>query len=457
MSTSYPQLNSLTKITLSSNITLSWNTDFQSTNPLVSDIIEVTPTGAGYSITLPDATNISVGLSFQINNLSAYEFTLLMSGGNTLSTLAAQSFTEFYLSSNLTAAGEWRQVLPSGTTGITSVSANADASDGNLTILGSPITTVGTLSFGLGNDLLALSSFINLSGISVRTAANSWTLRSISGSANQIDVSNGSGVAGNPVISLSNVISGISSITCGNINVALNAITATNINGGLALNSLGTGDVVLNPGNIAVVASGLARVRSLADIIVENGKTLFLQDSATTSKIGLNALNLTAGDYTLTLPPIAPVAGQVLYAFTSTQLAWGAAGMLQLTGTLSAAQILALNTTPVLVIPAAGAGRNIVVHNFCIVYTFNTVAFTGGGDLYLQYGNGVAGTTLCTNDMDPAVITSTTNAISYSAGDRDPALTVGFTNTPIYIWNDTAVFAGGGDGTAQVSVWYSIL
>jgi len=79
---------------------------------------------------------------------------------------------------------------------VTSVDATAPAS--GFTITGVPITTSGTIVFALADDLDALESLTG-TGISVRTAADTWMTRSITAGAG-ITVNNGNGVSGNPQI-----------------------------------------------------------------------------------------------------------------------------------------------------------------------------------------------------------------------------------------------------------------
>lgn len=62
----------------------------------------------------------------------------------------------------------------------------------------------GNPSFTLANDLAALEG-LNASGLAVRTANDTWALRTITGTSGLIDVVGGNGVAGNPEIALAEV------------------------------------------------------------------------------------------------------------------------------------------------------------------------------------------------------------------------------------------------------------
>lgn len=60
----------------------------------------------------------------------------------------------------------------------------------------------------LGDDDLTALSALAGTGILARTAANTYALRTITGTAGEVDVSNGNGVAGNPTVTLPTVING---------------------------------------------------------------------------------------------------------------------------------------------------------------------------------------------------------------------------------------------------------
>ncbi len=329
--------DSYSAIALNSDITLSWPTEFQSGNSTVTQIMDVTPSQSGWVITLPNAMNISNGVNFSINNLNSDTIILNRYDGTTLSTLSALSFTSFYLASNLSTGGTWRQILPSGSTGITSVGASTSITNGNITVSGSPITTTGTFSFALGADLASLTSFSNLIGIATRKAANTWGLTSMVGTLNQVQVTDGDGVDGDPTFSLFPNITGLTSAAIGNLSIIGNSIRSTNSDGGVALLGDGTGDIVLNPSNTVFTESGLGLTRVMSDLRIDNGGALIIQDSSTVNSIAISALNVTGGDYDLILPGSPPEAGQVLSALTDTQLTW--ANIPTVTGTSIASTI----------------------------------------------------------------------------------------------------------------------
>lgn len=94
-----------------------------------------------------------------------------------------------------TAANTWSlDTTNYGTGSVTSIAANAPVA--GLTITGSPITTSGTLTFALANDLAAVEGLAG-TGFAVRTAADTWANRSVTSANNKITVTNGDGVAGN--------------------------------------------------------------------------------------------------------------------------------------------------------------------------------------------------------------------------------------------------------------------
>jgi hypothetical protein len=238
------------EIALTGSITLSWPTQFQDTNNVVARIMDVTPSGGGFSITLPDATQTSVGTDFLINNISgANGFTVLNNGGGLLATFATQALFYFYLIDNTTTNGTWR-VIPFGL-GVGSVVTQVAAASltAGLTITGSPITSSGTLNFSLSNQLVALNNFAG-TGIMVQTGVATQSPVTITGGSN-IVVTNGSGVLGNPIIALSTTPA-VTSLTVGNFIIGGSTIITNGGNLPIALTPNGTGNVLMPAGSVGI-------------------------------------------------------------------------------------------------------------------------------------------------------------------------------------------------------------
>lgn len=78
---------------------------------------------------------------------------------------------------------------------------------------------------------------------------------------------------------------------------------------------------------------------------------------------------------------------------------------------ISSAQILAMNVTPVTLIPAPGAGKAIVLNKMLSVLNYNTIAYAsvgGGDDITIRYTDGagaIVGTIETTGFLDQAAVT----------------------------------------------------
>lgn len=104
----------------------------------------------------------------------------------------------------------WIELVASTGGTVTSVSATAPVS--GLTVSGDPITTSGTFTFDLANDLAGLEILTGV-GSSFRIAVDTWALREYEGVLDRITVTNGDGVLGNPTFDIADTYVGQSSIT----------------------------------------------------------------------------------------------------------------------------------------------------------------------------------------------------------------------------------------------------
>lgn len=70
-----------------------------------------------------------------------------------------------------------------------------------ISIAGGKIQSSGTVTLSLSNDLLAVEN-LTTTGLATRTATDTWTTRTITGTSGNIAVTNGDGVLGNPTLNL---------------------------------------------------------------------------------------------------------------------------------------------------------------------------------------------------------------------------------------------------------------
>lgn len=134
-------------IALSADQTLQWATDAPNTGTAFARVLDVTPAGAGFAITLPVGENGGVGYDTLIRNLGADDFDVKNSAGTVLATVSGSQSIYFYLSDNSTVAGTWESVLFGA--GSSSLSAGAVASASVVALAGTlnaayPITTINS-------------------------------------------------------------------------------------------------------------------------------------------------------------------------------------------------------------------------------------------------------------------------------------------------------------------------
>jgi hypothetical protein len=120
---------------------------------------------------------------------------------------------------------------------------------------------------------------------------------------------------------------------------------------------------------------------------------------------------------------------------------------------LTAAQIIAMGTTPVQLIAAPASGKCVIVDNITFKMTTTATAFTGGGAVEFRYTN--ASGTKVTADVAAAVVTAGAG-VSFTNVRGIEASTTGTVDAAIVIRNATAAFAAG-TGSAVVSIDYHVV
>lgn len=180
-STIYPSNLTYLNLSLSANTQLYWPIEAAAGQNVVSDLIDVTPSGS-FAILMPDATKGSTGINTFINNLSgSTAFTVQDSTGATILSVAAGTVWILYLVDNSTAAGTWRSYQFGAQIGSVNVAAIAGS---GLTAIGSslnqsmPIIAINTNYTSTSADLASVLLWSGAAGTitlpAAGTAGSNW-------------------------------------------------------------------------------------------------------------------------------------------------------------------------------------------------------------------------------------------------------------------------------------------
>jgi hypothetical protein len=120
---------------------------------------------------------------------------------------------------------------------------------------------------------------------------------------------------------------------------------------------------------------------------------------------------------------------------------------------LTAANIIAMRTTPVSLIPAPGAGKIVIVDSILAKVVRTATAFTGGGAVEFRYTD--ASGAKVSADLAASLITGAAGTAHAHVGGIEASITP-VANAPIVITNADAVFAAG-TGTANISISYRVI
>jgi len=121
---------------------------------------------------------------------------------------------------------------------------------------------------------------------------------------------------------------------------------------------------------------------------------------------------------------------------------------------LTAAQIIAMYTTPVSLMAAPGTGMAIIVDNITFKMTRTATAFTGGGAVEFRYTD--ASGAKVSADVAAALVTTGGAGTAFANVRGIEASVTPVANAAIVVTNADAVFAAG-TGTAVVTIQYHIV
>jgi hypothetical protein len=175
------------------------------------------------------------------------------------------------------------------------------------------------------------------------------------------------------------------------------------------------------------------------DLIKSALGTPAAQQELINAVLDIQSSQLTAGSVT----SAAIAANAVDYAQLATDVLQSA------TTTLTAAELLAIHTTPIAVLPAPGSGLVNVVESAYATLAFGTTAFTAADPLTLNYTNGSG---VAVGSFSTSFCTSSANAAAFSimeAGTCAPNVAI--------VASSAANFGNSGDSVIKVRVFYRTL
>lgn len=279
-------------------------------------------------------------------------------------------------SRGLTVAGS--PVGPGGTvtltnSGVTSLTLTQPDQGITITNTGVAETLDVSATFSLANDLAALEA-LSTTGFASRIGDEIWSLRTHTGTANRLTVTNGDGIAGDPTYDIAATYVGQSSITTlGTITTGTWSATAINLGHG------GT--------NAALTASNGGIVYSTASAMA------ILAGTATANRVLLSGASTIPSWSTATYPSTAGASGNVV---TSDGTNWVslplAAGGLS-NGTTGSGAVV-LQTTPTLITPIIGAatGTSLTTSSDLTTSAGNITATAGSLSIGLNGTSAASGT-----------------------------------------------------------------
>jgi len=119
---------------------------------------------------------------------------------------------------------------------------------------------------------------------------------------------------------------------------------------------------------------------------------------------------------------------------------------------LTAANLIAMNTTPVTVVAAPGAGYALNFRNAVLIYDSTSTAFTNGGVITINYGSGGAAQS---SNLAATFLTEPGDKIyNFERLNAAGGLTMPV-NTPLVITNAGAPFATG-TGVCRLQITYTV-
>jgi hypothetical protein len=129
------------------------------------------------------------------------------------------------------------------------------------------------------------------------------------------------------------------------------------------------------------------------------------------------------------------------------------------TVSLSSAQLLALHTSPVTIVPAPGTGNVVVPLAWALAYTYGSTTYVSSDSGPILSWNNTTSPEASSFDITlNFLLTQTSSQFGFVSGleSGNTGAPSAFNNQPLLLGNVTSNMTTG-NGTAKLTVWYSIL
>lgn len=124
----YPSQTTYLALALTTDIELNWPIEQQiGGDNIVADIIDLSSSTPGLSVTMPDATQVTTGFTSLFNNVGSQTITVKDSSGGTIISLVSGTAWQIYLTDNSTPAGLWRTFQYGASVSVANAAALAGA------------------------------------------------------------------------------------------------------------------------------------------------------------------------------------------------------------------------------------------------------------------------------------------------------------------------------------------
>ena len=207
-----------------------------------------------------------------------------------------------------------------------------------------PAGVAGNPTFVLANDLAGLEALAS-TGLATRTAADTWTVRSLTQPAAGLTITNNDGVSGNPIFALANDLSALEGLSSTGIAVR----TTTDTWAQRTLQAPAAGITITNPAGIAgdptfALANDLSALEGLSSngMAARTGTSTWSVRTitGTANKITVTNGDGVSGDPTLTIPDavtlVTPTVTGTLTAQALVDISGASAGQIKFPATQNA-------------------------------------------------------------------------------------------------------------------------